>query len=77
MCSPSKNFWIVKKSSASNKIDSKERDKIIKEINASIASGEFYQDQDDEITDEEYIEDAVEFGYFQEDEDFDDDEFFD
>lgn len=65
-----------KKSSASNKIDSKERDKIIKEINASIASGEFYQDQDDEITDEEYIEDAVEFGYFQEDEDFDD-EFFD
>ena len=51
-------------------------DKIIKEINASIASGEFYQDQDDEITDEEYIEDAVEFGYFQEDEDFDD-EFFD
>ena len=68
---------IVKKSSASNKIDSKERDKIIKEINASIASGEFYQDQDDEITDEEYIEDVAEFGYFQEDEDFDDDEFFD
>lgn len=66
-----------KKSSASNKIDSKDWDRIIKEINASIASGEFYQDQDDEITDEEYIEDAVEFGYFQEDEDFDDDEFFD
>ena len=63
-------------SSATNKIDSKNWDKIIKEINASIASGEFYQDQDDEITDEEYIEDAVEFGYFQEDEDFDD-EFFD
>lgn len=39
-------------SSASNKIDSKERDKIIKEIIASIASGEFYQDQDDEITDD-------------------------
>ena len=66
-----------KKSSASNKIDSKDWDRIIKEINASIASGEFYQDQDDEITDEEYIEDAAEFGYFQEDEDFDDDEFFD
>lgn len=64
-----------KKSSASNKIDSKERGKIIKEINASIASGEFFQDQDDEITDEEYIEDAAEFRYFQED--FDDDEFFD
>ena len=63
-------------SSVSNKLDSKDWDKIIKEINASIASGEFYQDQDDEITDEEYIEDAVEFGYFQEDEDFDD-EFFD
>ena len=63
-----------KKSSSSNKIDSKDRDRIIKEINASIASGEFYKD--DEITDEEYIEDAAEFGYFQEDEDFDD-EFFD
>ena len=66
-----------KKSSASNKIDSKDWDRIIKEINASIASGEIFQDQDDEITDEEYIEDAAEFGYFQEDEDFDDDEFFD
>lgn len=66
---------IIKKSSASNKIDSKERDKIIKEINASIASGEFYKD--DEMTDEEYIEEAAEFGYFQEDEEFDDDEFFD
>ncbi len=29
------------------------------------------------MTDEEYIEDAAEFGYFQEDEDFDNDEFFD
>ena len=37
-------------------------------------SGEFYKD--DEMTDEEYIEEAAEFGYFQEDEDFDD-EFFD
>lgn len=54
-----------KKSSASNKIDSKDWDRIIKEINASIASGEFYKD--DEMTDEEYIEDATEFGYFQED----------
>ena len=62
-------------SSASNKIDSKGWDKIIKEINASIASGEFYQD--DKMTDEEYIEEAAEFGYFQEDEGFDDDEFFD
>lgn len=35
----------------------------------------FYKD--DEITDEEYIEEAAEFGYFQEDEEFDDDEFFD
>lgn len=57
-------------SSVSNKLDSKDWDKIIKEINASIASGEFYKD--DEMTDEE----AAEFGYFQEDEDFDD-EFFD
>ena len=64
-----------KKSSASNKIDSKDWDRIIKEINASIASGEFYKD--DEMTDEEYIDDATEFGYFQEDEDFDNDEFFD
>lgn len=64
-----------KKSSASNKIDSKDWDRIIKEINASIASGEFYKD--DEMTDEEYIEDATEYGYFQEDEDFDNDEFFD
>ncbi len=62
-------------SSVSNKIDSKDRDKIIKEINVSIASGEFYKE--DEMTDEEYIEEAAEFGYFQEDEDFDDDEFFD
>lgn len=62
-------------SSASNKIDSKDWDKIIKEINESISSGEFYKDE--EKTDEEYIEDAAEFGYFQEDEDFDDDEFFD
>ena len=37
-------------SSVSNKLDSKDWDKIIKEINASIASGEFYKD--DEITDE-------------------------
>ena len=29
------------------------------------------------MTDEEYIEDAADFGYFQEDEDFDNDEFFD
>ena len=57
-------------SSVSNKLDSKDWDKIIKEINASIASGEFYKD--DEMTDEEYIEEAAEFGYFQEDEDFDD-----
>lgn len=64
-----------KKSSASNKIDSKDWDRIIKEINASIASGEFYKD--DEMTDEEYIEDAAEFCYFQEDEDFDNDESFD
>lgn len=64
-----------KKSSASNKIDSKDWDRIIKEINASIASGEFFKD--DEMTDEEYIDDATEFGYFQEDEDFDNDEFFD
>lgn len=64
-----------KKSSTSNKIDSKDWDRIIKEINASIASGEFYKD--DEMTDEEYIEDAAEFCYFQEDEDFDNDEFFD
>ncbi len=64
-----------KKSSASNKIDSKDWDRIIKEINASIASGGFYKD--DEMTDEEYIEDAAEFGYIQEDEDFDNDEFFD
>lgn len=62
-------------STASNKLESKDMDKIIKEINASIASGEFYKD--DEITDEEYIEEAAEFGYFQEDEEFDDDEFFD
>ena len=39
-------------SSVSNKLDSKDWDKIIKEINASIASGEFYTD--DEMTDEEY-----------------------
>ncbi len=62
-------------STVSNKLESKDMDKIIKEINASIASGEFYKD--DEITDEEYIEEAAEFGYFQEDEEFDDDEFFD
>lgn len=62
-------------SSVSNKLDSKDWDKIIKEINASIASGEFYKD--DEITDEEYIEESAEFGYFQKDEDFDNDEFFD
>lgn len=62
-------------SKTSNKIDSKDCDKILKEINASIASGEFYKD--DEMTDEEYIEEASEFVYFQEDEDFDDDEFFD
>lgn len=62
-------------STTSNKIDSKDWDKILKEINASIASGEFYKD--DEMTDEEYIEDAADFGYFQEDKDFDDDEFFD
>lgn len=29
------------------------------------------------MTDEEYIEDAADFGYFHEDEDFDNDEFFD
>lgn len=29
------------------------------------------------MTDEEYIDDAADFGYFQEDEDFDNDEFFD
>lgn len=29
------------------------------------------------MTDEEYIEDAADFGYFQEDEDFDNEEFFD
>lgn len=62
-------------STVSNKLESKDMDKIIKEINASIASGEFYKD--DEMTDEEYIEEVAEFGYFQEDEDFDDDEFFD
>lgn len=62
-------------STVSNKLESKDMDKIIKEINASIVSGEFYKD--DEMTDEEYIEEAAEFGYFQEYEDFDDDEFFD
>lgn len=62
-------------STVSNKLESKDMDKIIKEINASIVSGEFYKD--DEMTDEEYIEEAAEFGYFQEDEDFDNDEFFD
>ena len=62
-------------STVSNKLESKDMDKIIKEINASIASGEFYKD--DEITDEEYIEEAAEFCYFQKDEDFDNDEFFD
>lgn len=62
-------------STVSNKLESKDMDKIIKGINASISSCEFYKD--DEMTDEEYIEEAAEFGYFQEDEDFDDDEFFD
>lgn len=70
-----KRTFEKKKSSASNKIDSKDWDRIIKEINASIASGEFFKD--DEMTDEEYIDVATEFGYFQEDEDFDNDEFFD
>ena len=45
-------------STASNKLDPKDWDKIIKEINASIASGEFYKV--DEMTDEEYIEEASE-----------------
>ena len=58
-----------KEGAASNKIDSKDWDRIIKEINASIASGEFYKD--DEMTDEKCIEDAAEYGYFQEDEAFD------